>query len=488
MRTLFSLPLVWMLIFSSWNSSVVWGQSTILGGEITYHYMGSDAYEVIINVFADCKGNALGNTQTLKWSSACMGGITDSLSLPLVSGYPIDVTNSIFPGGSACNGGSGARGIERYVYMDTLVLSSACTDDVLLSWSTCCHSDSLTSILNPTSTPFYLESTLDPSLVSIYNYSNSSAQFVNYPLIGACVNWSHQYNHGAYDPEGDTVLFSLVPCQASKNQVVNYKANYSATAPLGTQNPISIDPQTGQILYQLNNLETAMICVLVEEYRGGTKIGSVVRNMMLWGTDCFINTPPTITGIDSTNNYDTTIVVGQPTCFDIHAEDIDTAQNLQMVWNSVIPGATFTIDTTAQPVGTFCWTPTLADTGQHYFTVQVNDFGTPIPGVVIEGFRINVVRFLNHKTIETNTQATYLRLEPNPASTQIKLHLQGIKEQPIQLCCIDAQGKIIQQTTTQWQNNPFTMEVNQLPQGLYAVVVLNEKGEYLTSQKLLIQH
>ncbi|MDG1283999.1 MAG: hypothetical protein P8N46_05010, partial [Flavobacteriales bacterium] len=55
-----------------------------------------------------------------------------------------------------------------------------------------------------------------------------------------------------------------------------------------------------------------------------------------------------------------------------------------MSWNNGIPGATYTINNnnTANPVGTFNWTPTLADIAgsPYFFTVNVTNDACPVPG------------------------------------------------------------------------------------------------------------
>ncbi|MDG1283328.1 MAG: hypothetical protein P8N46_01620, partial [Flavobacteriales bacterium] len=58
--------------------------------------------------------------------------------------------------------------------------------------------------------------------------------------------------------------------------------------------------------------------------------------------------------------------------------------SVNMSWNNGIPGATYTItnNNTANPVGTFNWTPTLADIAgsPYFFTVNVSNDACPVPG------------------------------------------------------------------------------------------------------------
>ncbi|BDS10784.1 T9SS type A sorting domain-containing protein [Aureispira anguillae] len=481
MHRSFTLKLFFGCLFILFGTLSSIAQHKILSGEITYHSIASNTYIISTKLFVDCQGTALPDSIILDWSSSCQGGIAGSLPLSKAAGYPIDATQYAFSGGSYCNGGTGTRGIEHYLYLDTLVVPAACTV-FDLSWSSCCHSDSFNSILSPNTTSFYLHSVLNN--VNNMGY-NSSPQFGNFPIIGACQNMPGQYYQGAYDYEGDTLRYSLVSCLANENDTVNYQAGYSGTAPLGASNPVSIDPQTGIIDYLISPLQMAMICVLVEEIRGGLVIGSVTREIMIVGSNCFNNTP-VITGIDSTNNYDTTIVVGQTLCFDIHAEDLDTAQQLTMSLLGVpIPGATFTIDTTNNPIGTFCWTPTAADTGQHVFVIEVRDNGVPIYGADFKGFTINVVAVTSIPKIKKKEPT--LSIAPNPAKEFIQVEFDQVLPQAIQLLIVDAQGKVVQQEHKKAGTQVLEIDIHSLHTGFYSIVTFDEAGEYISSQKLIIR-
>ena len=336
---------------------------TILGGEISYQCIGPNTYTVFLNVYADCLGADLPDSVSLDLSSSCLGANSGTLIMPKMAGFPIDVTSNIFPGASSCNGGAGTRGVKNYLYTDTLVLGASCSS-MHLSWLSCCRNDSLNAILSPSTTSFYLETTLN----NIPVVCNSSVVFSNYPIVGACVGVPSMYNQGASDPDGDSLIFSLVSCLEDSSDAVSYLSGISGISPFGAGNVTYINPQTGQINYTVPAGLTSLICVLVEEVRGGVVISSTLREIAIIGLNCQINNIPIITGIDSTSSYDTTVLVGQPFCFDIHGEDLDANQQLLMSWNNGITGATFTIDTSNQPIGTFCWTPTAQDTGLHTFS------------------------------------------------------------------------------------------------------------------------
>lgn len=450
---------------------------TILGGEISYECVGSNTYAIFLNVYTDCLGADLPDSISLDWSSSCLGVSSGTLSMPKVAGFPIDVSSSIFPGASSCNGGTGTRGVEHYLYIDTLVVAATCSS-VHLSWLSCCRNDSLTSILSPSTTSFYIETTL----TNVPTLCNSSLVFFNYPIVGSCIGFPSSYNQGAFDPDGDSLQYSLVACLEDSNNVVPYVASITGTSPFGAGNITTIDPQTGQIDYTVPAGLTSMFCVLVEEIRGGVVISSTIREIAIIGFNCPMNNIPIITGIDSTNNYDTTVLVAQPFCFDIHGEDLDANQQLILSWDNSIAGATFTIDTSNNPIGTFCWTPTAQDTGQHTFLVEVSDNASPVPGVAIEQFRIQVNTALGTTKI---TKKNQFKLYPNPAKNQVHLVVDFFIKKGFDLRIIDTQGKIVQEKM-QISSRKLNVDIPSLATGLYTIVIFTEEGDVL-EQKLMVR-
>ena len=75
-----------------------------------------------------------------------------------------------------------------------------------------------------------------------------------------------------------------------------------------------------------------MLSVLVQEYRNGVLIGSVIRDMEIYIRPC-TNTIPTASGINGSPSRDTTVCPGTSFCFDIFSDDVDANQSVSMVWN-----------------------------------------------------------------------------------------------------------------------------------------------------------
>ena len=84
---------------------------------------------------------------------------------------------------------------------------------------------------------------------------NVKSSFKNKPVPFICANQPFTYNHGAKDPEGDQLSYSLIaPMTApasnscNSNGTVNYLAGYNAQQPILSTPPVTVDPVTGDVV------------------------------------------------------------------------------------------------------------------------------------------------------------------------------------------------------------------------------------------------
>jgi hypothetical protein len=372
--------------------------SHLMGGNITYTHLGGDQYAINLSLFRDCTGIGLLNTATVNVSSSVCG--VSNVAMTLV-GTPIDVTPlcSSQTQNSPCSGGTGPYGVEEWIYRGLLTLPAGCSNanDIVLSWRDCCRNPNITTLTNPGGDWIYLYATLDHSLVG----NNNSPAFNNTPTAFLCANQENRYNNGMTDVENDKLVYSLVDCKQDVNQIVGYAVPFSGINPLSAS-IANIDSETGEIIIFPTSNQVAVICVLVEEYRNGVKIGEVVRDLQFTVTDCGGNSLPTLSGINgaadssgTTGVFNTTACVGQQTCFYIQGFDKEAVpsspfQNLTLNWNFGV-NATFVVDySVPYPVGEFCWTPTAADVGENAFSVEAKDDACPFIGSNIYTYTIEV--------------------------------------------------------------------------------------------------
>lgn len=230
--------------------------------------------------------------------------------------------------------------------------------------------------LNPSSQNMYIDARLDNTT----NPCNSSPTFNNPPAAMFCVNQQSLYNPGAVEVDGDSLVFSMVPCKSGPGTPVVYAGGLSGANPLITSSGIALDSRTGAMVFTPSAIQVGVLCVAVEEYRNGVRIGEVIRDIQFNVINCS-NQSPLATGINGTNDFDTNICVGSQLCFTVNSSD-PNSNNVNMSWNSGIPAGSFTVanNNGTSPVATFCWTPNSGDVGLHFFTITVKDDACPIIG------------------------------------------------------------------------------------------------------------
>lgn len=351
----------------------------IMGGNITYNCIGQnasggDSILIRLSLYRDCTGATLGTSQSVTIEGSCIS--TMNVTASLIAGSGNDIT-PLCPGWpSPCNDPNSQLpvGVEEYIY-EVIVVIPAGTNCVLtMSWDGCCRNSDITNGMNDEA--FYIYTDYDPSASDC----NNSPQFLNVPVPYICTGLPFSYNHGVFDPDGDSLVFSLSPCHLNdKNSVVTYNPTLGPLQPLYTNGPINIDSRTGSITFTPSIQQIGVICVRVEEYDRASKqkIGEITRDIQIIVTNCN-NQPPSASGFGGSAKYDTAICPGQGVSFDIFSNDSTPFQTVHMQWNGGIPGGTFTTTTGQYPTGNFSWNPTTSDIGFHFFTVTVIDDGCPI--------------------------------------------------------------------------------------------------------------
>lgn len=348
----------------------------IMGGNATYQCLGNDSFLVTLALYRDCQGAGLGTSQSVSFNSACG---TVSLTLNLIPGSGNDIT-PLCPGfTSPCAGNANSGvpvGVEEYIYQGIFVVPSGSTCDTwTMSWSSCCRNSDITTGSNDEG--FYISSTLYTGGSGSSLTCNNSPQFLNVPVPYICVGQKFNYNHGVFDPDGDSLVFSLTACEISQGNSVTYNNPLGPSEPLYVSDSVTIDPRVGTITFTPSIAQIGVICVQVDEYRNGVKIGEVIRDIQIIVVSCN-NDAPTATGFNGSSKFDTAICPGQAVSFDIMSNDSTPFQSVTMSWNNGIPQGTFTTTTGQYPTGTFSWTPSTNDVGFHFFTVKVVDDGCPI--------------------------------------------------------------------------------------------------------------
>lgn len=176
---------------------------------------------------------------------------------------------------------------------------------------------------NSVEVPFFLSTTftfLDPQ----FQGSNNSATLLQPPLDYACVGQIFTHNPNAYDADGDSLSYELVPPQMNVNESVpNY--SYPNNILPGANNQIYLDPTTGDFTWNAPQLQGEYnIAIRINEYRDGTLINSIIRDMQILVRACD-NRPPTIQ-----SEQEICVVAGELIDLPILVDDADMGDRVRL--------------------------------------------------------------------------------------------------------------------------------------------------------------
>jgi gliding motility-associated-like protein len=374
------------------------------------HYMGVDitysclpggngcTYRVFHNTYYDCAGAATTPLPGPPFPPTISFQPTTCQQPTAVGAWQfvsyVEVTPICIQAATQCtqNGATINGVLEARFYRDYNFCNVNCTV-YNITWGTCCRNGSITS--GAANDGIYSGNT---QINLGFTPCNSSPQFSTPPVPYVCAGSPFTFNQGAFDPDGDSLVYVLSPCQDNATTQVGYAGGFSPTQPLGPSWNVSLNSGTGDITITPNpgNVLTGVLCVTVEEYRNGVKIGEVTRDIQVTVINCGSNSPPTLTALTNvqgavqTAPYTLNVCPNNPVSFDISGTDPDQNDSLLLFWNVVTApmGATFTAagntaitDTvpgsvTTPPVGRFNWTPTTP--GLYNVTLTIQDNGCPL--------------------------------------------------------------------------------------------------------------
>lgn len=363
-----------------------------MGAEITYDCLGGNTYEFTLRFYRDCEGiTPLTSVPLTFISPSCNQSF--SRNAVLQPNYPIEVS-PLCPlqlPNSECNGGN-LPGVQEYLYKTTLTLPAACRD-WRIGFSEGYRNATITTIDKPSSTYLYVESILN----NVDAPCNNSPEFTNIPTPFICRNQPYLYNHGALDPEGDSLAYSLADVLNASGSPATYLSNFSGQNPISSTPAVSLDPNNGNLSMNPTQIQIGVMAVVVKEYRNGVLIGSIMRDMQVTVLTCN-NTPPAIqaitnlTGGTASGPLSIQVCPGTPVTFTLPGTDAD-GDNLTLNWNGGIAGATFGFFSGTNGVvnGTFSWTPTQGSVGKNVFVATIKDDACPIFGTQALAIEIEVI-------------------------------------------------------------------------------------------------
>lgn len=383
--SLLTALLLGLLIFSSDRAEA----SHAMGADISYQCIdpATNRFYVEFSFYRDCAGAGAPFTATINISSATCGQNLNIVLPKKPPGPPPPGSTDSFEvtplcqsliGNSTCNGGT-LPGVERHVYCDTITLPANCPDWVM-SYQLCCRNNQITNLQNASSQSMYVQATLNNTIGC-----NSSPKFTSLPVPYICSGLPFNYNHGVIEPDGDSLVFSLVSPLTAGGTPIAHVPPFTPTQPINTTGPFVFNQNNGQMSFTANGVQVAVVTIQVDEYRNGVLIGSTMRDVQIVVVNVpgCVNSAIRFRGIDSaTVNgsifIDTTRVEACPgdtieftyMAFNIAGDTISMTTNIDVsIPNAILDTIQTAVDTI---YGKVTWIPTSSDTGLNFFIASFN--------------------------------------------------------------------------------------------------------------------
>ncbi len=476
MKKLFTLLL---LVTAGLSASA----SHLMGGQIHARQIPGTAltYEVTIRLFRDVLGINMSAPQ-----------------LRVYSGNSTQYTSSMttLAGSGIVNGFQYPT--EWYVYKDTITF--AAPGQYRLAYNECCRNAAIVNAGN--SQTMFLETKLT---VFPNGTFNSSPEFLLDPVGFVPLNQQWLSNPLAFDADGDSLVFRIDTPFANLNaNVTNYVFPASAAGGL-----LNVNSFTGEIRWTPSTVGNYIFSYVVDEYRNGQLIGSVVRDYQ-YVVMMSSNTPPvplatsvngpvisTVNGVTTAN-----FPAGQAGSITLtYTDNNNDSLVMQAFGRHFLPGSSLPanfnfvqldaqpgVSTTRFVRGTLNWTP----------SAIANDPANDWTCVFRVSDVTNGIRFFRDETMlirattttsVNNPSLSPLSLYPNPASSGNWNMGFSLNEQAnIRVRIADLQGRLLH--NDYYGNYPVGQHLivrqDALPQGLY-LVELEANGQVIAKEKLLIK-
>ena len=329
--------------------------------EITYTWLGGNAYEFTLTCYTYTPSPAGLQRDSLlvQWGD----GMEEYIPRVVLQDLGEDYTLNVY------------KQIHNYSTSGTYTISM---EDANRNFG-------VVNVPNSVMVPMHIETEL---VINPFLGNNNSVQLLNAPVDRGCVGKLYLHNPSAYDPDGDSLSYRLVTCKGQDGiEIPGY------TLPQASH-LIEIDSVTGELRWDAPVLQGEYnVAIMVEEWRHGVKIGSVVRDMQILISACDNDLPM----IQCEDQY--CLVAGEQLDFVISASDPDgddvtlsaSGAPLELAINPAVvnPETAFGL----QPQMEFLWSTTFAHIRNmpYQLVIRAKDHASPVSLTNLKTVTINVM-------------------------------------------------------------------------------------------------
>ena len=222
--------------------------------EITYTWLGGNAYEFTLTCYTYTPSPAGIQRDSLlvQWGD----GLEEYIPRVVLQDLGEDYTLNVY------------KQVHNYSSTGTYTISM---EDANRNFG-------VINVPNSVMVPMHIETEL---VINPFLGYNNSVQLLNAPVDKGCVGKLYLHNPSAYDPDGDSLSYRLVTCKGQDGiEIPGY------TLPQASQSFV-IDSITGELRWDAPVMQGEYnVAIMVEEWRHGVRIGSVVRDMQILISAC----------------------------------------------------------------------------------------------------------------------------------------------------------------------------------------------------------
>lgn len=347
----------------------------VMGADMTWEKVGNDTFKVTLMVYRDCHGVPLANTDIVATSNCgrldltptkvFMGDVT-----PICDGQCTNCSPT------SCSFNYGIEAYELVVLFDFSDWRKMGCCEVALFWQQCCRNTAITT--GAANMRFFIDGALNICVSGAV----TSPKWQGIPVALVCRGQELIHNFGALDfdvdstgKKIDSLVYAIDTPKVTDLLNTRWGSSYSHESPFvfqGFPNNRSwsfpkgfhFDESSGVLDFVPARVETSIMSIRVEEYRGGVKIGEAHREIQMTITSCMNTEVPSISSIDCSKWGGASEVlefnrcVGDSIEFDICTEDANLIDSVSLSVISDLPkGAAFKIINpgSSRPVGRVSW-------------------------------------------------------------------------------------------------------------------------------------
>jgi len=247
----------------------------IIGGEMYYDCLGNGRFRITVKIYRDCLlGQAPFDSPLRVFAYRSNGTLAQTISIPF-PGSQIIPPQTVNP----CFQESTNICVEEAIYVREVDLPPT-PGGYTLVYQRCCRNHSIQNIIGPGDTGATYSISIPESA---WTNCNSSPRYTNFPPIVLCINDPFNFDHHATDPDGDQLVYELClplnggsvddpapnPAPPPPYAGVVFSNPYSPTNPIPSNPGLAIDPVTGILSGNPQQLGQFVVAVCVSEYRNG---------------------------------------------------------------------------------------------------------------------------------------------------------------------------------------------------------------------------